>query len=257
MIIDCMLFGGELDILEGRLHTLDSAVDHFVIVELSHQFQNQYKGFILADNFDRFEKFHHKMTYKMIESRQSPDPWQNEIQQRREIENVLNQMNLSDDDIITVCDVDEWWNPDQFPDPNHDVVAFNMKKYNMSLHWFHKYELTGVGGKWGYFKDKNLDFERRQRRSHFPALTGGVHLTTMGSLQNALNKMKGYAHSEYNDGTIEEKTKDCWERGYFYGWAWDTNDYYEEAFEEVDFDNDTPEWIKNYKFPKDWYRKRS
>jgi hypothetical protein len=247
VVIDCFLFGGELDILEGRLHTLNDSVDHFVIVELSHQFQNQYKGFILADNFDRFKKFHHKMTYKMIESRQSSDPWQNEIQQRREIESILNNMNLSDDDIITVCDVDEWWNPDQFPDPDHDVVAFNMKKYNMSLHWFHKYELTGVGGKWKYFKGKNLDHERRQLRHTFHAITGGTHLTTMGSLDNALKKMSGYAHSEFNDGTLEEKTRDSWEKGYFYG----------EVFEEVDFDEDTPDWIKDYRFPLEWYRKRS
>jgi len=247
MLVDCMLFGGELDILEGRLHTLNDSVDHFVIVELSHQFQNQYKGFVLADNFNRFESFHDKMTYKMIQSGQSPDPWQNEIQQRREIESILNRMNLEDDDIITVCDVDEWWNPNQFPDPNHDVVAFNMKKYNMSLHWFHKYELTGVGGKWKYFRGKNLDHERRQLRHTFHSITGGTHLTTMGNLDNALRKMSGYAHSEYNDGTIEEKTRDCWENGHFYG----------EVFEEVDFDENTPDWIKDHKFPLEWYRKRS
>lgn len=246
MVIDCMLFGGELDILEGRLHTLNDHVDHFIIIELSHHFQNQYKGFILADNYKRFSEFHHKITYKMINSLQSPDPWQNEIQQRREIENVLNQMSLKDEDIITVCDVDEWWNPKQFPDPNHKVVAFNMKKYNMSLYWFHKYELTGVGGQWEYFKGKNLDYERRQLRHTFPSITGGVHLTTMGDLNNAFKKMSGYAHSEYNDGTLQEKTKDCWENGHFYG----------EVFEEIDFDEDTPGWIKNKKFPLEWYRKR-
>ena len=246
MVIDCMLFGGELDILEGRLHTLNDHVDHFIIIELSHHFQNQYKGFILADNYERFSDFHHKITYKMVNSLQSPDPWQNEIQQRREIEKVLNQMSLKNEDIITVCDVDEWWNPKQFPDPKHKVIAFNMKKYNMSLYWFHKYELTGIGGQWEYFKGKNLDHERRQLRHTFPSITGGVHLTTMGDLNNALKKMSGYAHSEYNDGTLQEKTKDCWENGHFYG----------EVFEEVDFDEDTPEWIKNQNFPLEWYRKK-
>ena len=32
MVIDAFLFAGELDILEIRLHELDSVVDHFVIV---------------------------------------------------------------------------------------------------------------------------------------------------------------------------------------------------------------------------------
>lgn len=246
MVIDCMLFGGELDILEGRLHTLNDHVDHFIIIELSHHFQNQYKGFILADNYKRFSEFHHKITYKMINSLQSPDPWQNEIQQRREIERVLNRMSLKDEDIITVCDVDEWWNPEQFPDPNHNVVAFNMPKYHMSLYWYHKHELTGIGGKWSYFKGRNLDHERRGMRHTFPAITGGMHLTTMGDLDSAIRKMIGYAHSEYNDGTLEEKTKDCWENGHFYG----------EKFTEIDFDNNTFQWVRNHRFPSSWYRRR-
>jgi hypothetical protein len=241
-----MLFGGELDILEGRLHTLNDHVDHFIIIELSHHFQNQYKGFILADNYKRFSEFHHKITYKMINSLQSPDPWQNEIQQRREIERVLNRMSLKDEDIITVCDVDEWWNPEQFPDPNHNVVAFNMPKYHMSLYWYHKHELTGIGGKWSYFKGRNLDHERRGMRHTFPAITGGMHLTTMGDLDSAIRKMIGYAHSEYNDGTLEEKTKDCWENGHFYG----------EKFTEIDFDNNTFQWVRNHRFPSSWYRRR-
>lgn len=245
MLVDCVMFGWELDMLEGRLHTLSPHVDHFLIAESDHYYQNQPKGYILPDHWDRFAAFHDHITYIEVQSDLASDPWDNEVKHRRSFEPILQGMNLDPDDVITVCDVDEWWNPDQFPD-GRDVVAFNMAKYNMSLHWFHKYELTGVGGKWSYFNGKNLDHERRGMRHTFPAITGGVHLTTMGDVDNAIRKMSGYAHSEFNNGNITADTIDCWENGHFYG----------EQFTEVDFDNSTPAWIRNGRFPADWYRRK-
>jgi beta-1,4-mannosyl-glycoprotein beta-1,4-N-acetylglucosaminyltransferase len=239
------MFGWELDMLEGRLHTLDPYVDRFVITESDHHFQNQPKGYVLEQNWDRFVRFHDKITYVQVKSELYEDPWDNEIQQRRAAEPVLESMGLQDSDVITVCDVDEWWDPASFP-CDFDVVAFNMAKYNMSLHWYHKHELTGVGGKWWYFKDRNLDHERRKRRHKLPCVTGGVHLTTMGDVGNAIRKMSGYAHSEYNDGTLEEATVDCWENAHFYG----------EQFTETEFDEFTPAWIREYRFPADWYRRK-
>ena len=231
--------------LEGRLHTLDPHVDRFIITESDHHFQNQPKGYVLEQNWDRFVRFHDKITYVQVKSELSEDPWVNEIQQRRAAEPILQDMGLDDGDVITVCDVDEWWDPALFPD-DREVVAFNMQKFNMSLHWYHKHELTGVGGRWSYFNGRNLDSERRGMRHTFPAITGGVHLTTMGDVDNAIRKMSGYAHNEYNDGTLEQATVDCWENAHFYG----------EQFTEVEFDEFTPAWIRNHKFPADWYRRK-
>lgn len=244
MLVDCVMFGWELDMLEGRLHTLSPHVDHFLIAESDHYYQNQPKGFILPDHWGRFAGFRDKITYIQVQSDLAEDPWDNEVKHRRSFEPVLNDM-LVPSDVITVCDVDEWWDPSMFP-TSREVVAFNMAKYNMSLHWFHKYELTGVGGYWSYFKGKNLDHERRKRRHKFYPLTGGVHLTTMGDVNNAIRKMSGYAHSEYNNGKLSEDTVDCWENGHFYG----------EQFEEVDFDDSTPAWIREHRFPADWYRRK-
>ena len=244
MLVDCVLFGWELDMLEGRLHTLSPHVDHFLISESDHYYQNQPKGYILPDHWDRFTEFRDKITYIQAPSELHDDPWDNEKKHRRSFEPTLNRM-LGPSDVITVCDVDEWWDPALFP-TNRDVVAFNMAKYNMSLHWFHKYELTGVGGKWSYFKNTDLDHERRKKRHKFYPITGGVHLTTMGDVNNAVRKMSGYAHSEFNNGSLVEDTVDCWENGHFYG----------EQFTEVDFDDSTPAWIREHRFPADWYRRK-
>ena len=245
MLYDCVLFGGELDILEGRLHTLSPFVDYFVITESDYRFQGQHKGYVLDEEWGRFFEWHHKIIYIRVDSYRDENPWVNEIQQRRAAEPALQNI-LTDSDIITVCDVDEWWDPSLFPN-EHDVVAFNMAKYHMSLHWYHKHELTGVGGRWSYFKDKDLDHERRMNRPHFPAITGGVHLTTMGDFDQAMTKMLGFAHHEYNTPQLEVDMRDFWEQGRFYG----------EMFTEVEFTSETPAWIQDYRFPQHWYRRRN
>jgi hypothetical protein len=243
VLFDCVLFGGELDLLEGRLHTLDPHVDYFVITEADYQFQGQHKGYILDQEWGRFSMFHNKIIYIRVESYRDKNPWVNEIQQRRAAEWVLKGM--SDSDIITVCDVDEWWNPALFP-TDDEVVAFNMPKYHLSLHWYHKHELTGVGGRWSYFKDKDLDHERRMMRHTFPAITGGAHFTTMGDFDFALRKMQGFAHSEFNGPELERDMKLFWETGRFY----------HDVFQEIEFDENTPAWVTDRRFPASWYRRR-
>ena len=59
--------------------------------------------------------------------------------------------------------------------------------------------------------------------------------------------MKGYAHSEFNTSDIDEQLLDQWTNGHFYG----------EVFTEVEFDETTPQYVRDYRFPLDWYRKRN
>jgi len=245
MLVDCVMFGWEIEVLEGRLYTLGPHVDHFIITESDHFFQNQPKGYVLPQHWGRLLEFRDKITYIPVKSDLSEDPWDNEIQQRRAAEPVLQSMGLNSDDVITVCDVDEWWDPAQFPD-EREVVAFNMAKYHMSLHWYHKHELTGVGGRWSYFNGKNLDHERRGMRHTFPAITGGAHFTTMGDFDSALRKMQGFAHSEFNSPQLELEMRNFWGTGRFYN----------DVFQEVEFDENTPAWVTDRRFPESWYRRR-
>lgn len=244
MLYDCVLFGGELDILEGRLHTLSPHVDYFIITEADYQFQGQHKGYLLDNEWGRFSQWHDKIVYIQVPSVRDDNPWVNEIQQRRAAEPAL--QHLTDSDIITVCDVDEWWDPTLFPN-DYEVAAFKMAKYHMSLHWYHKHELTGVGGRWSYFRNKDLDHERRMNRAHFPNITGGVHLTTMGDFNEAMTKMLGFAHHEYNNPQLENDMRDFWQEGRFY----------DDTFVEVELSPDMPEWIREHRFPQHWYRRRN
>ena len=245
MIVDCVFFGGELEMLKGRLETLGEHVDKFVIVEGEYQFQNQYKGYVLNENMSFISGYEDKVIYHKVDSLMSNDPWANENKQRRGFEDILNGMSLSDSDIVTICDVDEWWGIGDIE--KTDVVStMNSVKFNMSLHWLHKREQTGVISQWGFIKGKDVDFVRRHQRHTFPEVFDSFHYTSMGSYEYLLNKMKGYAHSEFNTSDINEQLLDQWTNGHFYG----------EVFTEVEFDELTPKYVRDYKFPLDWYRKR-
>jgi hypothetical protein len=246
MIIDCILFDSELDMLEGRLETLGDYVDKFVIVESDHQFQNQYKGWVLEANFERFKKFHDKIIYHKKPSVKDLNPWLNEARQRRGFEDVLHKLNLSDDAIVTVCDTDEFWKPSEVVNLPEPIMTMNNRKFHMSLYWYHKHEINGVIGRWGHIKNGDLDFLRRSMRQSFPHLSGGQHFTSMGSYQDLVRKMKGFAHSEFRTQGMEETLLDCWTNGHFYG----------QPFTELDFDDETPTWVKEFRFPENWYRKR-
>jgi hypothetical protein len=246
MIIDCILFDSELDMLEGRLETFAPYVDKFIIAESDYQFQNQYKGYILEANYERFKKFHDQLIYVQVPSKRDPNPWTNESNQRLGFEQVAHKLNLTDDSIITVCDTDEFWKPEEVINLPEPIMTFYNKKFHMSLYWYHKHEINGVVGRWEAVKNNNFDHLRRAMRGAFPKLMGGQHFTSMGTYEELIRKMQGFAHSEFRTDNMEETLLDCWTNGHFYG----------ERFEEIDFDDDTLDWVKDLKFPKSWYRKR-
>jgi hypothetical protein len=62
MIIDAITFGGELDMLEGRLETKFNDVDAFVIVEGELMYANQPKGYLFEENY-MLRFFHYSKTY--------------------------------------------------------------------------------------------------------------------------------------------------------------------------------------------------
>ena len=66
-VFDCFIFFNELDLLELRLNTLDSHVNHFLIVESAITFQGEAKEFYFENNKKRFEKFKDKIIHYKVE----------------------------------------------------------------------------------------------------------------------------------------------------------------------------------------------
>lgn len=238
MKVEGLTFGGELDILEGRLNTVDA--DRWVIVEADKTFTGQPKPYTLADNWERFAKFHDRITYVQAVMPEM-SAWECDFWQRRQVGVALEALGLADDDLVGLFDVDEW--PDRWVE---DLSAWDMPKYHMALHWFHKMELTGVMGKWEHLKGQDVDRVRWSRDS-LPRVQGGWHFTSMGSLDYLIRKVRGFAHTELVTDGVDERLAHCWTYGH---------DLAGDHFTQIDDLSVMPDWVRQRKFPDEWYRLR-
>jgi hypothetical protein len=238
MRVEGLTFGGELDLLEGRLNTVDA--DLWVIVEADKTFTGTPKQYTLAENWERFAPFHDRIKYVQV-TMPNLDPWGCDFWQRDQVGAVLETLNLADDDLVGLFDVDEW--PDRWVE---NLCAWNMPKYHMGLRWFHKMELTGVMGRWSDFRGQSVNSVRWSRQT-LPIVEGGWHFTSMGDLDYLIRKVRGFAHTELVSADLDDELAHCWTHGH---------DLADDWFTQLDDLSTLPKWAQDGKFPKDWYRLR-
>jgi len=246
MVIDAITFGGEVEMLEGRMYELMPHIDYMVIIESNRTYTNRPKVYQFLEHFDRFQMFEEKFLYQPIEGLGSSDAWANDYHQRRAVGAFLSKMGLDDDDVVFLSDTDEWFDPALIPQVENLIYAIRLKKLHMSLHWFHKWETCGIAARWGNLKGKDVDALRWQRGT-MPTLEGGWHLTSMGSHEYLVNKINSFAHQELNWAGVESELLDCWTNGHDLAGDW---------FTEINIDDTFPQWVKDRKAPADWYRRR-
>lgn len=101
------MFGGELDLLEFRLHELGDVVDQFVICEAALTHSGRPKALYFEENKARFARWSRKIVHVVAElDAHASHPWRREEQQRRFIRDALRER-ASGDDAIVMGDVDE------------------------------------------------------------------------------------------------------------------------------------------------------
>ncbi|KAJ6497744.1 glycosyltransferase family 17 protein [Mycena sanguinolenta] len=91
-ILDAILMSTELDLLEIRMHELDPVVDRFFIVESNATFTGLPKEAYFAQNRDRFKKFAHKISYRLVPGyplAPGQSPFEQESTHRAEMTNML------------------------------------------------------------------------------------------------------------------------------------------------------------------------
>lgn len=247
MLIDAITFGGELDMLEARLNSVEA--DIHVIVEGELMYANQYKGYLLEENWERFKQFHKKIIYTPIKSLGYGNAWANDYHQRSQLTRIVKKLNLSDDDIVSVCDTDEFYEKTKIENIEN-VSAYDMPKYHMSLHWYHKNELTGFVGRYKDLHNCDLNNLRWQRQS-LPKIQNGWHLTSMGTLDYLIKKVRGFAHQELIFDELDKELEHCWTYGH------DLSRVSSDVFKEIELEEaNYPQWILDKKAPEIWYRKR-
>lgn len=207
-IFDCFPFFNELDLLEIRLNILNEIVDVFVICEAEHTHSNNYKGYILQQNKDRFKKFGDKIRYIQIDKNQfNSSPWYNENLQRNSL--LAGLSDLNEQDICILSDLDEIPNPETVK----KVVRDKKIPCTLTTNLFYGYLNTVVenlntrqnNGSIILNKDvinsyNNLQHFRNIKDNLENIPDGGWHFSFCvgNNIDKAVEKIQSFAHQEFN-----------------------------------------------------------
>jgi len=211
-IVDCFIFYNEIELLYYRLNLLYQEVDYFVIVEANQTHAGNPKDLYFIKHQHLFEPFLDKIIHIIVDlPLLSPqidcsknEQWVNEKFHRNCIQLGIDKLqgNLSDNDIITITDLDEIVHPEtlksiQTNDHILEGFSLEMDMYYYNLHCKHKdkWYLPKVVS-YQLFKKKKPD---ELRFTNFPEVKqGGWHLSYFGDEFFIQNKIKQFAHQEFN-----------------------------------------------------------
>ena len=238
MVIDCIPFFNELDILKLRLHILDPLVDRFVIEEATHTFSGLPKDLCFEKNREMFEEFLPKITYLVVDnSPKEISTHERDKFQKNALAKALTD--ASDVDVLILSDVDEIPNPAVLqelvkrfdPDKIYHLAQRNFYCYlNMEEISGNLLSITGefpgverrmwLGTK--VFAKKNIPesgiIDLREISPEDPrsvrVADGGWHFGYMGSChetdvsRRVGTKVVAAAHQEYNTEDVLAEVKD-------------------------------------------------
>jgi len=210
------MFFNEYDILEGRLEYLYDTVDYFVIVESDRTHNGKSKPLNYAENIERYRKYQEKILYlplsidvsnltfnKVDQFDYESTPWKIEMQQRRHISTALKL--FGPDDIILIGDLDE------IPSKSAIKIAVDslgiaadafaleqdMFYYNLKQKQVNVWKGT-VLTKNSFAQTHGVQILRDARFNLTSIWKGGWHLSYWNTIENIQNKIKNFAHQEYN-----------------------------------------------------------
>ena len=245
-IVDCFTFYNEIDMLLFRLTELYNTVDHFVLVEATMTHSGNEKELFFENNKEKFQPFLDKIVHVVVDDMpNTKNSWDNENHQRRCIHRGIERLSLEKNDLLVIGDCDEI--PDSktllmLKDKNID------KYYSLEMDMYY-YNLTCKGSKWYYskiipFSYYSLMDDPQTIRFLFKdsgaIANGGWHFSYFGDVNFIKNKIKNFAHQEFNKEEFldDEKIKIQIENNddLFFR---EKNKMYGNEFEKVDIDKNT------------------
>ena len=244
-VFDCILFNQEHDMLECRLSQIGDVIDKIIIVESTSTFMGQDKPYGI--DLDRFYKWRDKIHYRLWNSHEwLQEGWFTEHTQRRMLFNELEQFAPEANDIVTVADCDEIWDPADIDVLKEGWRGYLMKRLVMSAYWRLPDEHTMVAGPYG---QRAGDAQHmRSNRERLPNLRSGWHVSWMGGPEWAANKMRSFSHQELMVDDPEAFMAENYRIG---------RSIRGEHLNEVEMDESWIPWIREGKAPLSWYRRRS
>ena len=264
-IYDCFQYFNEEHIADLRFNILDEFVDYFVIVESTVNHQGKPKK--LQFDVNKFQKFKRKIKYIIVDDtpediKKSHEGGESLVEQhqRNSLMKVIGK--AEDDDLIILSDVDEIPNLKKlnlFNKKNYAVFSQKMFMYKINL--LNLDENNWHGSKiclkknlkspqWlRNLKFKKYPFWRLDKPKNIQIIQdGGWHFAYLQSPKNISNKIKSFAHGEFNKEHLVnvvnikekiEKGEDVFDRGF--------------KIKKINIDESFPNYIfQNQDILKDW-----
>lgn len=274
MVIDCVPFFNEVDILKLRLNILNPYVDKFIIEEATTTFSGEPKELCFEKNKELFRDYLDKITYVVVsEDKDFAMTHERDYFQKNHLVKGLEEVGATEDDIIIFGDVDEIPNPKVL---EKIITQFDKSKvYHLAQRNFYAFlnmeeksgELLSITGdfpeiartdrKWLGTKVtslNNIPEEGIVRLRDLVKVTdersvrvedGGWHFGYMGGrgetnpVERIGVKVKAAAHQEYNDREILAETMDRLVLG---------QDIFgrNARFERVEIDDTYPQYLRDH-----------
>tara|TARA_B100000700_G_scaffold32973_1_gene31645 strand:+ start:1964 stop:2770 length:807 start_codon:yes stop_codon:yes gene_type:complete len=264
-IFDCFQYFNEEHIAEIRFNILNEFVDTFVIVESTVNHQGKTKK--LHFDINKYKKFKSKINYIVVddtpEDIKKPHEGGESLVEQHQRNSIMKGLkNCQDNDLVILSDVDE------IPNLNK-LNEFDKKKYGVFSQkmFMYKFNLLNLrennwhGSKiclkknlkspqWlRNLKFKKYPFWRIDKTRNLQIIEdGGWHFAYLQKPENILNKIKSFAHGEFNtpeaanEENIKlkiEKGEDIFNRGY--------------KIKKVEIDSSFPKYIfDNKEKLKEW-----
>jgi beta-1,4-mannosyl-glycoprotein beta-1,4-N-acetylglucosaminyltransferase len=223
-LIDGFIFYNEEKMLDFRLWYLNRVVDYFVIVESTVTFSGNYKESLFDKIKDKYAEYAHKIIHVMVEDmpmKRNTTAWDREHHQRECIRRGVEMVpDIHPEDWVLLSDVDEIMDRNKLEmlkvDPFFSRKEVDMYSLDMETYYYNlECKLPGRISVVKVVRKKVLDeVSIKFLRFHMiqPMLYEfGWHFSYFFDEKMIANKIKNFAHQEYNNETYtnEDHISDC------------------------------------------------
>jgi beta-1,4-mannosyl-glycoprotein beta-1,4-N-acetylglucosaminyltransferase len=200
--------------IDGEHFGIDEVVDYFVLVESTHTHTGKEKPLYFSENKHLFEKINDKIIHVIVDDFPYKYPninilkdeqWKNEQFQRNCITRGLQRINVKDNDLIIISDLDEIPDPRTLNQIRNGIITVESNSFEMDMYYYNlEYKLPKP---WHharvapYSYVKNISSYSKNFRfgpTKIIIKGGGWHLSYFMSPHLISNKLKHFAHQEFN-----------------------------------------------------------
>lgn len=241
----------ETDMLEVRLAESERwpvEVAAHILIEATTDHRGNPKPLHYAENKDRFSEWSDKIVHVAADLPPG-DAWYREHWQRSQVWAALDDLGARDDDVLMMCDVDEFPPDEAFerlPDP---VLAHRQNLAMYAVDWLYPHQMRcSVTCRVGYRRGGDAT-SIRDARDSYPVADGGWHITWLGGVGGQRAKLSATCHTEMTQAEYDRIWNgDCYERGVHHSGTC--------MMVPADVDETWPKLIRERKVPASWFRPR-